>query len=101
MAGGLTRKGRVTRARIVVAAAELMFERAIRDGLAAMRERGELRPEAEPAELAPATLAALQGGLLRTQVRRNPAPIATALDAALDHIRSFAPDPSPTGAQER
>ena len=77
------------------------WEEAIRDGPAAMRERGELRPEAEPAELALATLAALQGGLLLTQVRRNPAPIATALDAASDHIRSFAPEPSPTGAQER
>ncbi len=76
------------------------WEGAIRDGLAAMRERGELRSEADLDRLALATLAALQGGLLLTQVRRDPTPIATALDAALDHISSFVADPSLVGAQK-
>lgn len=67
------------------------WEGAIRGGLAAMRERGELRADADPDRLALATLAALQGGLLLTQVRREVTPIATALDAALDHIGSFVP----------
>lgn len=66
------------------------WEGAIRAGLAAMRERGELRADADPAVLALATLAALQGGLLLTQVRRDTAPVATALDAAIAQIASFA-----------
>jgi hypothetical protein len=37
-----------------------------------MRDRGELREEADPERLA--TLTALQGGLLMTQVRRSTAP---------------------------
>lgn len=66
------------------------WEGAIRDGLIVMRERGELRGDADPERLALATLAALQGGLLLSQVRRDVMPIATALDAALAHIGSFA-----------
>jgi TetR/AcrR family transcriptional repressor of nem operon len=65
------------------------WERAIRDGLHAMRDRGDLREDADPAQLALATLAALQGGLLLTQIRREPTPMAVALDAMLAHIESF------------
>ena len=35
------------------------------------------------------TLAALQGGLLLTQVRREIAPLEAALDTVLGHIESF------------
>jgi AcrR family transcriptional regulator len=66
------------------------WERAIEDGLTAMRDRGELRPDADPAELALVLLTALQGGLLMTQVRREPTPIRVALDAAIAHVESFA-----------
>ena len=65
------------------------WESAIRDGLLAMRERGHLHPGADPDRLALALLAALQGGLLLTQVRRQTAPLEAALDAMLDHIASF------------
>lgn len=65
------------------------WEDAIRDGVAAMRERGELRADADPDRLATATLAAVQGGLLLTQVRRTTAPLEAALDMAIAHIRSF------------
>jgi TetR/AcrR family transcriptional repressor of nem operon len=64
------------------------WESAIRDGLRAMRDRGELRREADPDRLALAVLAALQGGLLLAQVRRHTAPLEAALDAMLDHIAS-------------
>jgi TetR/AcrR family transcriptional regulator, transcriptional repressor for nem operon len=74
-----------------LAAGLARWERAIRDGLAAMRGRGELRAESDPDDLALVVLAALQGGLLLTKVRREVAPVATALDAALAHVRSFAP----------
>jgi AcrR family transcriptional regulator len=65
------------------------WEGAIRDGLHAMRDRGELRPDADPDHLALATLAALQGGLLLTQTRRESAPLEAALDAMLDHIEGW------------
>ncbi|MBW0101190.1 TetR/AcrR family transcriptional regulator [Pseudonocardia sp. KRD-291] len=62
---------------------------AIRDGLAAMRARGDLDESADPDRLAMVTLAALQGGLLLAQVHRDTAPLQAALDAAIAHIRSF------------
>jgi AcrR family transcriptional regulator len=71
------------------------WESAIRDGLHAMRDRGELRRDADPDRLALAVLAALQGGLLLTQVRRQTAPLEAALDAMLDRVASLAvPDSS-------
>jgi AcrR family transcriptional regulator len=66
------------------------WEAPIRAGLARMRARGELRPDADTDALALALLAALQGGLLLTQTRRNTAPLRTGLDAVLAHIRTYA-----------
>ncbi len=77
-------------ARADLAAGFGRWEAAIRDGLTAMRERAELRADAEPEQLALATLAALQGGLLLTQVRRETAALEAALDAMLEHIGSYA-----------
>jgi hypothetical protein len=47
-----------------------------------MREHGKLAPDANPAKLATTTMAALQGGLLLTQVRRDPEQLRIALDGA-------------------
>ena len=47
-----------------------------------MREQGKLAPRANPAKLATVTMAALQGGLLLTQVRRDPEQLRIALDGA-------------------
>jgi TetR/AcrR family transcriptional regulator, transcriptional repressor for nem operon len=66
------------------------WEDPIRQGLRAMKARGELRPDAAPDELALGVLAALQGGLLLTQTRRETAPLEVALDNMIDRIRSFA-----------
>ncbi len=66
------------------------WEAMIRDGLQAMRDRSELRSDADPDQLALVTLTALQGGLLLTQTRRDNTPLAAALDAAIAHIRTFA-----------
>ncbi len=63
------------------------WEAAIREGLRAMHERGELR--ADPNKLALATLAALQGGLLITKTRRDTLALEAALDTMLAHIESF------------
>lgn len=76
------------------------WEAVIRDGLLRMKERGELSPGADPAKLAVATLAALQGGLLLTHAHRDPALFETALDAAIARIRSFGtPVPTPPAAE--
>lgn len=76
-------------ARAEVAAGFARWEQAIRDGLRAMHSRGELRPEVDPDVLALATLAALQGGLLLTQIRRDTRALEAALDTMLDHIASL------------
>lgn len=55
-------------------------------GFTAMRARGELKPGAEPADLATAVLTALQGGLLLAQTMRSTRPLELALDMALQHV---------------
>jgi TetR/AcrR family transcriptional repressor of nem operon len=58
----------------------------LRRGLGAMRDSGKLKPEANPAELATAVIAALQGGLLLAQTTRSSRPLELALDMAIGHI---------------
>jgi TetR/AcrR family transcriptional regulator, transcriptional repressor for nem operon len=77
-------------ARADLAAGFTRWQGAIRDGLAAMCERGELRADADPESLSLATLAALQGGLLMTQVRHDTVALRTVLDAMIDRIRAHA-----------
>jgi len=77
-------------ARADLAAGMARWADAIREGLTAMQSRGELRADADPQQLALFVLAALQGGLLLTQVHENAAPIKVALDAAIAHVASFA-----------
>lgn len=67
-----------------------LWEASIRDGLRTMHRRGDLRRNADPDRLATALLAALQGGLLLSKIRRNPAPLEAALDTVIDHISSLA-----------
>jgi hypothetical protein len=55
-----------------------------------MRAAGALNRHADPARLATATLAAIQGGLVLTQTRRDPDQLRIALDAAYAYLRSFA-----------
>jgi len=62
----------------------------IRAGLLAMRERGDLRPDADPEALAQALLGAMQGGILLTQTTRRTEPLEASLAAALAYLRSFA-----------
>jgi AcrR family transcriptional regulator len=78
-------------ARLAVASSFVRWESAIRDGLRAMHARGELA--GDPDDLALGLLAALQGGLLLTQVQRQCRPLEVALDTVLDHIRSLVREP--------
>lgn len=77
------------------------WEAAIRAGLRAMHDRGELRQDADPDQLALAVLAALQGGLLLTQTRRDTAALEAALGAMFDHIESLASPACSTPPKER
>ncbi|MER7247495.1 TetR/AcrR family transcriptional regulator [Kribbella sp. NPDC000426] len=76
-------------ARIQLAGAFEQWEGLIRDGLVQMQERGELAADADPAGLAVAMLAAVQGGLLLSQVRRDPAPLRIAVDTMIDHLHAL------------
>ena len=73
------------------------WEAAIRSALEAMTARAELRAGTDPGLLATQTLAALQGGLILTQVRRDPRQLRVAADAALELIRAAMTTAPPPG----
>jgi TetR/AcrR family transcriptional regulator, transcriptional repressor for nem operon len=77
-------------ARTELAAGFDRWEAPLREGLEQMQANGKLRRRADPARLATATLAAIQGGLVLTQTRRDPQQLRIALDAAYAYLRSFA-----------
>jgi TetR/AcrR family transcriptional regulator, transcriptional repressor for nem operon len=77
-------------ARTELAAGFDRWEAPLRDGLRKMQADRKLLPGADPARLATATLAAIQGGLVLTQTRRDPQQLRIALDAAYGYLRSFA-----------
>jgi AcrR family transcriptional regulator len=77
-------------ARAVVATSFRRWEAGIRGGFLAMSERGEFVPGTDPGKLATATLAALQGALLLTQIQRSTEPLEATLDTMIDHVRSLA-----------
>lgn len=66
------------------------WESMLEAGLARMRGEGLLREDAAPAALATATMASVQGGLVLTQVRRDPEQLRIALTSAWSYLRSFA-----------
>jgi Tetracyclin repressor-like, C-terminal domain len=67
------------------------WEGYVREGLTRMQERGELRTDADPGELAVAMMASLQGGFLLTQTRKTTQPLRIALHAAFTYVHSFGP----------
>jgi AcrR family transcriptional regulator len=73
-------------ARAQVAEGFKRWEATIRNGLREMHARGRLPSESDPDTLALALLAALQGGLLLTQIERDTKPLEAALDTTLDLI---------------
>jgi TetR/AcrR family transcriptional regulator, transcriptional repressor for nem operon len=68
------------------------WEALFRHGLKLMKQRGALRPDANPDDLALGLLSALQGGLLLTQTKRDIRPLEAALKTMMAHVRSFATD---------
>ena len=66
------------------------WQDAIRGGLAAMRDRGELVENADVNTLATTLLTTLQGGLLLSKTLRDGGPLEQALNTVIDHIATFA-----------
>lgn len=66
-----------------------------RAGLEAMRDRGDLRSDADPRHLAVSLVAAHQGGALLTHATGDPQPLRAAVNAAVDYVRSFSVRPPP------
>ena len=54
-----------------------------------IRERGELRSDASPERLATALLASLEGGMMLSMTRKDPASMRIAMDAGLDQVQGF------------
>ena len=73
--------------RAAIATGFARWEAHLRVGLTRMKTRGKLRKDADPADLAIATMASIQGGLLLTQVRRDPRQLRIALNAARANLR--------------
>jgi len=66
------------------------WEEALRDGLRAMRDRGELTDRVDPERFALALLAAVQGGLVLTQARRDTVALEASLGTLIDCLRGHA-----------
>jgi len=64
-----------------------------REGLTAMRRRGDLRTDADPRHLAASLVTAHQGGAMITHATGDPEPLRAAVNAAVDYVRSFAAQP--------
>jgi len=77
-------------ARELLAASFAQWQAHLSRGLRSMQQQGALQAGADVEDLALATIASLQGGLLLTQITRNIRSLEVALDAALAHLRSQA-----------
>ena len=84
--------------RTVLACGFERWEQPLVAGLTRMQSRGELRPDTSVQALADMTMAAIQGGLLLTQVRRDPQQLRRALDGARAALADAA---APRSAVER
>ena len=80
-------------ARLALSASFMRWQAHLAAGLRELQAAGRLAPRARVDELATATLAAIQGGLVLTQTTRDPRQLATALDGAYEHLRAYATTP--------
>lgn len=87
LASQLTETDPIARARFARSFAQ--WEIMIRDGLNVIAGRGELTDDTDVDTLALAMLAAIQGGLLLSQVRRDTAPLEAAVDTTIEHLRTL------------
>jgi AcrR family transcriptional regulator len=80
-------------ARVVLVHSFDQWEHYLVQGFTRMQERGELRVDANPTDLAAAMMTSLQGGLLLTQTRKTTRPLQIALHTAFTYVRSFTSSP--------
>ena len=80
--------GRNEAARLQAAAGFDAWERLLADALERMRQRGELRADAQPAVLATGLLASIEGGMVLSQTRKDVASLRIAVDAGLAQVRT-------------
>jgi AcrR family transcriptional regulator len=80
--------GRNEEARKQAAAGFDAWEQLLADALERMRQRGELRPDAEPGVLATGLLACIEGGMVLSQARRDMASLRVAVEAGLGQVRA-------------
>jgi AcrR family transcriptional regulator len=85
MANELSETDPVARARLAQSFAQ--WENLIHDGLLTIAARGEFADGTDIDRIALAMLAGVQGGLLLSQVRRDTAPLAAAVDTLIEHLR--------------
>jgi TetR/AcrR family transcriptional repressor of nem operon len=76
-------------ARLRTAAAFDAWEQLFAGALERMRERGELRADASPTVLATALLASIEGGMVLSQTRKDPASLRVAVEAGLAQVRTY------------
>jgi len=76
-------------ARLHAAAAFDAWEKLFADALARIRDRGELRADASPEQLATALLASIEGGMMLSMTRKDPASMRIAMDAGLAQVTRF------------
>jgi AcrR family transcriptional regulator len=76
-------------ARRVVLDAFASWESFLAQALARIRDAGELRSDADPSTLATGLLAALEGGMFLSQLRRDATPLRAALTAGLGYLDGF------------
>ena len=84
MASEMSECDPIARARLTRSFAQ--WENMIRNGLTSVAARGELAEGTDIDRIALAMLAAIQGGLLLSQVRRDTAPLEAAVDTMIDHL---------------
>jgi TetR/AcrR family transcriptional regulator, transcriptional repressor for nem operon len=82
--------GRNEEARLQAAAGFDAWERLLAQALERMRQRGELRADAEPARMATGLLAILEGGMVLSQARKDIASLQVAVEAGLSQVRAWA-----------
>jgi AcrR family transcriptional regulator len=80
--------GRNEAARLQAAAGFDAWERLLADALERMRQRGELRADAQPAVLATGLLASIEGGMVLSQARKDAASLRIAVDTGLAQVRT-------------
>ena len=86
LAGQLVERDEASR--LILADGLGRWELSLRAGLEAMAARHELSPDANPALLASQTLMLLQGGLLLSQVRRDPSQMRIAANTVLGLVQA-------------